>query len=106
MLTGMTACGGGGAASGGSAGPGALGGLERIEASQQAAEGLVDEVNELVLELRSAEESGVMPNPMGVQVDALPTGATINETFPCSGIGTSGSGTMRVVMVTDRDKPV
>lgn len=102
MLAGMTACGGDG--DGGGGGGGGSGGLEKVEASQQAAEGMVEEVNELVLELRSAEASSQVPT--GAHISALPIGATVEGSMQCSDLGTSGSGTLSYVYTYQGDKPV
>lgn len=102
MLTGMTACGGDG--SGGGGGGGGGGGIEKIEASQQAAEDLIEEVNELVLELRSAEASGQVP--IGAHISALPIGATTQGSSQCSELGTPGSGTFSWVFTYQGEKPV
>lgn len=101
LLVGVTACGGGDDDGGGGGGGG---GLEKVEASQQAADNMVEEVNELVLELRSAETSGQVPT--AAHLVGLPIGATTSGSMACSEFGTSGSGSMDYVYTYEGSRPV
>lgn len=101
VLAALAACGGGDGGGGGGGGGGASKlNTTSITSSQAVANSVVADINVGVAQIRGAESSGNVSLPGGVEIEALPTGATTSATINCSMLGGSGTGTITYKITT------